>query len=102
MEIGSHTVTHLDVRYGTNKEVELELRESKKVLEDILDTKVEHFCYPIGYSTEYALQTLTAAGYKTAVKTADGKADKTQGYLELRRIRIDYNDSNEGFLNKIN
>jgi len=101
MEIGSHTVTHLDVRYGGNKQVELELRESKRILESILGAKVEHFCYPIGYTTTYALQTLKATGYKTAVETAYGKANKTQGYLELRRIRIDYNDSIEGFLNKI-
>ena len=101
MEIGSHTMTHLDVRYATNEQVETELRESKKILEGIINAKVEHFCYPIGGRTAYAIQTLKNDGYKTAVTTAYGKATKEQGYLELKRIRIVYNDTVESFLNKI-
>ncbi|SET64726.1 Peptidoglycan/xylan/chitin deacetylase, PgdA/CDA1 family [Natronincola peptidivorans] len=101
MEIGSHTVTHLDARYSSKANIVKEYKESKEALEDIIGSEIKHFCYPIGGVTPYARQTLKDLGYKTAVRTTYGKADRLQGMYDLRRIRIDYYDSIRGFLNKI-
>ncbi|SNS41243.1 Peptidoglycan/xylan/chitin deacetylase, PgdA/CDA1 family [Anaerovirgula multivorans] len=101
MEIGSHTVTHIDARYSNNARIAKEYKESKEYLEKVIGSEISHFCYPIGGVTPYAKQTLKDLGYKTAVRTTHGKANKSQGMYDLRRIRIDYNDSIRGFLNKI-
>lgn len=101
MEIGSHTVTHLDLRYASHEDIETESRESKRVLSEIIGAQVYNFCYPIGGSTNYAIKILKENGYHTAVKTLYGKANESQGFLTLNRIRIDYYDSIQGYLSKI-
>lgn len=101
MEIGSHSVTHMDARYNSNDKVLEEWKVSQKFLQDTLGVPIEHFCYPIGGVTPYARQTLKNLGYKTAVRTSYGKANKAQGMYDLKRIRMDYKDSIAGFLNKI-
>lgn len=101
MEIGSHTVTHLDLRYAYRKDIEEELRESKRILSEIIDTEVNNFCYPIGGVTNYAIEVLKDNNYHTAVKTAYGKANESRGLLVLNRIRINYYDSIRGYLSKL-
>lgn len=101
MEIASHTVTHIDARYSSNAKIAKEYKESKEYLEKVVGSEINHFCYPIGGVTPYARQTLKNLGYKTAVRTTYGKASKSQGLFDLRRIRIDYHDSIRGFLGKI-
>lgn len=101
MEIGSHTVTHIDARYTKNDEIYNEYKNSKETLENIIGREIKHFCYPMGGTTYYAIKTLNELGYYTSVKTTHGKANQGQGLLELKRIRADYNDSINVFINKI-
>ncbi|MCC5910126.1 MAG: polysaccharide deacetylase family protein [Clostridiaceae bacterium] len=101
MEIGSHTVTHIDARHSSKAKIAKEYKESKEYLEKAVGSEIKHFCYPIGGVTSYAKKVLKDLGYKTAVRTTYGKATKSQGMYDLRRIRIDYYDSIRGFLNKI-
>lgn len=101
IEIGSHTVSHKSAKYINNSTLLNEYKESKEQLENITGGNVRHFCYPFGNVTNYAVQTLKELGYNTAVKTSYGKAYETQGIYGLKRIRIDYYDSINGFLNKI-
>ena len=101
MEIGSHTVDHIDARSNNNTVLTQQYKESKSFLEDAIGGKVEHFCHPFGGATNASKQILKNLGYKTAVRTSYGKANRLQGIYDLKRIRIDYNDSIKGFLNKI-
>lgn len=101
MEIGSHTVTHIDARYSTKTKISKEYKDSKEFLEKVLKTEVNHFCYPVGGTTQYAIDQLKDLDYKTGVVTAYGKANEDQGILTLKRIRILYTDTLEEFLNKI-
>ncbi|TCT16218.1 peptidoglycan/xylan/chitin deacetylase (PgdA/CDA1 family) [Natranaerovirga pectinivora] len=101
MEIGSHTLNHIDSRNTRNAVLLEEYKESKERLETLLGTDIHHFCYPYGASTQYALQTLNELGYRTAVKTTYGKANKNQGYYRLSRIRIFYTDTINAFLNRL-
>lgn len=101
MEIGSHTVTHLDLRYASRKDIKEELSESKRILSEIIGTEVNNFCYPIGGVTNYAIEVLKDNNYHTAVKTSYGKANESRGLLVLNRIRINYYDTILGYLSKI-
>lgn len=51
-EIGSHTITHpllTRIPWGA---AEYEIKESKKMLEEMFGVKVNRFCYPRGYGTD--------------------------------------------------
>jgi peptidoglycan/xylan/chitin deacetylase (PgdA/CDA1 family) len=58
-EIGSHTVTHRHLTKLTTREAEIEILDSKFMLEALFDKKVNKFCPPRGYTnkelTEYTL-----------------------------------------------
>ena len=101
IEIGSHTVSHISAKNTKNSTIFNEYKQSKEQLGDIIGGEIKHFCYPYGQSTNYCVQALKDLGYKTAVKTSYGKASESQGLYGLKRIRIDYNDSINGFLSKI-
>ncbi|HEY8362974.1 MAG TPA: polysaccharide deacetylase family protein [Tissierellaceae bacterium] len=101
MEIGSHTVSHIDARYNNNETILKQYKESKEFLESIIGDKIEHFCYPYGGVTEYAKKALREVGYKTAVRTTYGKANYSQGLYDLKGIVIDYYNNINAFLNKI-
>lgn len=100
MEIGSHTVNHLDARYNGEKVMLREYRESKAKLEQILGQEIRHFCYPGGGVASFSVKNLKDAGYCTAVRTTYGKASKKQNIFELKRIRVTYWDGISSFLNK--
>jgi len=53
--VGSHTMNHPILATLENADIEYELRESKRVLEEKLGRPVEHFCYPNGTVTETAV-----------------------------------------------
>jgi peptidoglycan/xylan/chitin deacetylase (PgdA/CDA1 family) len=48
MEVGAHTLTHPDLTRLTRARVEVELRDSKRGIEDALGGPVECFAYPYG------------------------------------------------------
>jgi len=70
-EIGSHTVNHpQDLKKVTDDELVDEVAGSKKLLEDILGTKVNSFCYPRGRYNERVIKAVKEAGYLSA-RTVD-------------------------------
>lgn len=78
MTMGAHTVTHPILRCITEKQAKDEIAESKEVLQQILDSKVELFAYPNGkpnqdYSLEH-VEMVKKCGYKGAVTTSQGAA----------------------------
>ena len=46
--IGSHSHNHLNFKILDTNEIKFEVNKSLKILEDLLDHKIEHFCYPYG------------------------------------------------------
>lgn len=59
-EIGSHTVTHRHLTNLSWEDAQIEISDSKYMLEQIFDTKVTKFCPPRGYTnndlTAYTLR----------------------------------------------
>lgn len=67
--IGSHTVSHADLRCCPETELYRELCESRRMLEEWTGRTVDCLSYPYGFFDERTMQAARAAGYKVAVTT---------------------------------
>src|SRR5690606_32496057 len=65
-EIGSHSVTHSDLK-KTKLGAGNEVRRSKAVLEALLGVPVRSFCYPFGVANQSIKDLVLQAGYDSAV-----------------------------------
>ncbi len=65
-EIGSHSVTHHPDKLKMPEQSEFEARESKRLIEDRIETKVSSFCYPFYWSHAYLADAVKGAGYNQA------------------------------------
>tara|TARA_A100001011_G_scaffold294841_1_gene307042 strand:- start:53 stop:589 length:537 start_codon:yes stop_codon:yes gene_type:complete len=63
-EIGSHGDSHKSYRFLSKKEVEYDMRNSKQVLENELNSKVDSFAPPFGYYNSFVLKMCDEIGYK--------------------------------------
>jgi peptidoglycan/xylan/chitin deacetylase (PgdA/CDA1 family) len=70
-EVGSHTLTHVDLRDAGETTLEREVAGSRRVLEDVLQAEVPGFCYPWGRVDDAAADAVRAAGYDHACVTGD-------------------------------
>ena len=85
-EIGSHSATHRNLRHLSEPEALVEIRDSKKALEDRFGIAVEHFCYPYGSWNPRLSQLVQEAGYRTGCTMDFGVNDSPVRKFELRRI----------------
>ena len=92
MEIGSHTVHHLDMATLSADQVKDELEKSKVSLGQITGIGAVSFCYPSGSYTKAVMQAVEEAGYRTAVTTENGTAHWKDNFYALSRIRINRGD----------
>jgi peptidoglycan/xylan/chitin deacetylase (PgdA/CDA1 family) len=69
--IGSHTLTHPILPTLTAGEIEFELRESRRCLEQKLGRQAEFFCYPNG-SYDARVYQAVKNSYRAAVATETG------------------------------
>lgn len=90
VEIGGHTVTHpilatLDDATATN-----EIQQNKAFLETCLNRPVRFFAYPNGKPTndyhQHQIKFVQQAGYRAAVSTVRGVADRDSDILQLPRF----------------
>ncbi len=88
IEIGSHTRTHPDLSATNNNKAQIEIGESKKVLEQITGKPVIGFCYPSGKYTAEISATIKNNGYLYATTTKSGVASFDKPF-ELKRYRIE-------------
>jgi len=86
VKIESHTTTHPILTNISEKHLDFELTNSKMRLEEMLNRKVEHFCYPNGSFDENARKAVEKAGYKSAVTTDYGFNEKQANSFLLNRI----------------
>lgn len=88
VEIGSHTVSHVELPSLSDAQATRELTESKQALERHLGHPVPSFCYPSGRVNDHTVALVKAAGYDIAVTTQFGWSKATQDSLLLPRVRI--------------
>jgi peptidoglycan/xylan/chitin deacetylase (PgdA/CDA1 family) len=85
MTVGSHTVTHRYLPGLALDEAAREIRQSKEMLEDLLERGVTSFSYPMGGWNRALRSVVAAAGYRTAVTVLRGRNRPGRDPLVLRR-----------------
>ncbi len=71
--IGSHSISHIDLRKCERKALYREVCDSKKILEDIIGEEVYMFAYPFGLYNRKVIDAVKECGYKYAFATAKGE-----------------------------
>ena len=92
--IGSHSLSHRwlpDIK--DDGELEREISDSKREIEDKLGRKVCHFCYPVGGMDQRVAERVKRAGY-IAAWVAGGKPSCGSGFgmFSLRRVKVSPSD----------
>ena len=85
-QIGSHSVTHRNLKKLSAAEAREEIFGSKKFLEDSFGMPVRHFCYPFGGWTPAVRDLVIEAGYQTACTVDFGVNDGDAERFALKRI----------------
>jgi len=98
MVVGSHGMTHRILTVLSGKELDYELRESKKILEDNLGCAVDYFSVPRGFCNKRILEKAKELGYK-AIFTSNPK--DSDGY-KFGRIPVRGNWSLGYFIRVLN
>jgi peptidoglycan/xylan/chitin deacetylase (PgdA/CDA1 family) len=85
-QIGSHSLTHRNLKKLSPAEAREEIIASKKLLEDKFGVGVRHFCYPFGGWNPAVRDLVIEAGYSTACTVASGVNPPGYDPFTLRRI----------------
>jgi peptidoglycan/xylan/chitin deacetylase (PgdA/CDA1 family) len=85
--IGSHTRSHVSLPTETAAAVTEELEGSKRVLEQALGERIDHFAYPGGQFNPHVVSALHKAGYRYAY-TACPHGDPSHPELTLERLLL--------------
>lgn len=89
IDFGSHTVNHPDLTTLSPQEVERELAESKREIEQHTSRPVHHFCYPYGRWNQ-ATRDATLRHYSSACSTIAGTVRNTEDAQLLPRVDAHY------------
>lgn len=107
ISFGSHTVTHPELSSLRNEDIEYELMQSKKTIEDKLGKSIDTFSYPYKFpGTNKAFITLLRKmlrknGYNLGVSTRIGTTSKKDDQYFMKRIPISSDDDISLFKAKI-
>jgi peptidoglycan/xylan/chitin deacetylase (PgdA/CDA1 family) len=88
IEIGSHTVHHVDLTKADPAALRIELEASKGYLEQLLGRPVLDFCYPSGRFNQTVEAAVEAAGYQSATTELPGTALSWANRLAWTRVRV--------------
>ncbi len=88
IEIGSHTVSHVDLTTLSDRDALRELVDSRRALERKLGHPVLWLAYPGGAYDGRTERLACRAGYRLAATTAPGSTQVATEPLALRRLRI--------------
>ncbi len=87
IEFGSHTLNHKLLHQISPSEIEFEVSESKKKIENLLQKPCRTFAYPAGFFTETAQAAVKNAGYIAAFSTIYGE-NETVNLYALNRVEV--------------
>jgi len=92
IEFASHSLTHALFNQIGKEEIEREVTESKKIIENLTQKECSTFAYPAGFFTEFAKEAIKKAGYNAAFSTVYGN-EKDWDIYALNRVEILRRDS---------
>lgn len=91
MVIGSHTLTHLNLPNADSEDALHEICESKKILENKLQSKMRHFSYPnsgpYDYYNETVRKFVVESGYESSCTSNQGFVRNNSDHFALDRMR---------------
>lgn len=90
-DIGSHTMRHPRLTTLSDEEMQAEIEDSKKALEDIIGREVTSFSYPYGDYDGRVLEAAIRAGYADAVTTRLGMVIEGTSPFEIPRVNVRWN-----------
>jgi len=99
MEIGSHTVSHFDLRHKpkTSNDYDAWLKDevetSKQILEEKLGIKVATIAYPYGYNNEKVRAAVQAAGYDAGFSVYGQRLGMNTNAFTLGRYDVTTKDA---------
>lgn len=101
IEFGAHTFNHPKINKISKEEIEYQITESKKVLENKIGEEIITFAYPYGILNSYAKEVAKKAGYTFALATDSGPVCLSSDLFQIRRIAIFPNTNLFSFKRKI-
>ena len=93
--IGSHTVSHKSLPSLDESEMQKEIGESKKVLENNLGVPVDFFSYPWGTLRDFnsrCIKAVSQSNYSLACTSVNGVNSNHDKRFKLRRTKIEWGD----------
>ena len=99
--VGSHTVSHPRLANVETPRITEEMRASKRILEDTLGERVDHFCYPYGSHDLRAVHAAAEAGYVSATTCVRAVATHADDLLALPRKPVSQGNTALGVLWKL-
>lgn len=88
IEIGAHTVDHVDLTQSTAGGLAYEVKGSKDTLEVLLGHPVPDFCYPSGKFDARVVAAVQAAGFQSATTTQTGSVHSVADRYAWSRVRV--------------
>ncbi len=89
IEVGSHSYRHIDLVAASDAELDVEVAQSRRLIEDSLCVECRSFSYPFGRYDARTLRVVREAGYCSALSCRTGHLEEPlQHPLELRRIEV--------------
>ena len=93
IQVGSHTMNHVNLINTSNSQLPYQLTQSKAELEKLLSHPVLSFCYPSGDFNSRVAQAVQAAGYRDATTTQYGRDRALYSRYIWGRLRISGGES---------
>jgi peptidoglycan/xylan/chitin deacetylase (PgdA/CDA1 family) len=88
MEIGAHTINHVDLTKISHASAQREIEGSQRALDAWLGTPVSTFAYPAGSVNPRVAAAVATAHFVNAVTTAPGTIKPADNPYELPRYRV--------------
>jgi peptidoglycan/xylan/chitin deacetylase (PgdA/CDA1 family) len=101
VDVESHTLGHLMLTQLTPEQERNEIFESKRILEEKLNKKINVFAYPYGDLNDQVVNLVKEAGYKLAFSTRIGSDLHSNERFILKRVSINGFDSFDVFKAKL-
>ncbi len=93
IEIGAHTMNHVDLTKVHGSDLWSEVKGSKDALETLVGHPVLDFCYPSGRYDAEVVQAVQAAGYQSATTTQGGAVHSLEDRFSWSRVRVSGSES---------
>jgi len=87
-EVGSHTIDHADLTACAPAEAERQIAGSRRMLQDMLGSPVDAFCFPYGRFDAAHVEMARRAGYRDATTIEPGRVRSGCDMLRLPRIMM--------------